>query len=71
MTIYIHLPGFLIKIQNSAKEYTLHTFYNTDGLVNCLQPIPGHNPDDSFLLWLADALLASFFAKPFIKYTLI
>ncbi len=37
MTIYIHLAGLLINTPNSAKEYKLRTFYNTDGLVNCLQ----------------------------------
>ena len=44
MTIYIRLPGLLNKIQISAKEEKSRTFYNTDGLINCL-PQPGqfHN----------------------------
>ena len=71
LTIYIRLPGLLNQNQIWTKGEKLRTFYNTVGLVNCLRPIPGHNPDEGFLLWPADALLAPFFAKPLIKYTLI
>ena len=53
------------------QDFKIRKIANTDGSVNCLRPIPGHNPEESFLLWPADAQLASFFAKPFIKYTLI
>ena len=44
MTIYIRLPGLLNQIKISAKGEETRTFYNTDGLINCLrQPRQDHN----------------------------
>ena len=41
MTIYSHLPGFKNQTQIRAKVEESRTFYNKDGLINCLrQPGP-------------------------------
>ena len=37
MIIYYRLPGFLNQTQISTKEEKSRTFYNTDGLINCLR----------------------------------
>ena len=37
LTIYYNLPGLFINAPNWAKEERLRTFYNTDGMGNCLR----------------------------------
>jgi hypothetical protein len=37
LTIYFRLPGFLNQTQIWAKGERSRTFYNTDGLINCLR----------------------------------